>query len=90
MELGWEGCLSIPGLRAAGPRYKQLVLRGQDPAAATFEMEVSGFEARVIQHETDHLDGIMYPMRMQDFSLMGFNEELARFQPGLPSAGEDR
>jgi peptide deformylase len=83
MELGWEGCLSIPGLRAAVPRYKQLVLRGQDPAAATFEKEVSGFEARVIQHETDHLDGIMYPMRMQDFRYFGFNEETERFPMAL-------
>jgi peptide deformylase len=79
MELGWEGCLSIPGLRAAVPRHRKILLRGRDAQGVAFEKAVSGFEARVIQHETDHLDGIMYPMRMKDFRFFGFNEETERY-----------
>jgi peptide deformylase len=76
--LGWEGCLSIPGLRAAVPRAGRIRYRGVDCDGVPVERVVSGFHARVVQHENDHLDGILYPMRMQDFSLFGFNEELAR------------
>ena len=76
--LRWEGCLSIPGLRAAVPRAPRIRYRGVDCNGCTVEREVSGFHAGVVQHEYDHLDGILYPMRMQDFSLFGFNEELAR------------
>ena len=76
--LGWEGCLSIPGLRAGVPRAPRIRYRGVDCDGAVLECEVTGFHARVVQHENDHLDGILYPMRMQDFSLFGFNEELAR------------
>jgi peptide deformylase len=76
--LGWEGCLSIPGLRAGVPRAPRIRYRGVDCDGAVLECEVTGFHARVVQHEYDHLDGILYPMRMQDFSLFGFNEELAR------------
>jgi peptide deformylase len=74
--LYWEGCLSIPGLRAAVPRAPRIRYRGVDCDGAATEREVSGFHADVVQHEYDHLDGILYPMRMQDFSLFGFNEEL--------------
>jgi peptide deformylase len=76
--LRWEGCLSIPGLRAAVPRAPRIRYRGVDCDGNIVEREVSGFHAGVVQHEYDHLDGILYPMRMKDFSLFGFNEELAR------------
>ena len=76
--LGWEGCLSIPGMRAAVPRAGRVRYRGVDCDGAPVERVVSGFHARVVQHENDHLDGILYPMRMRDFTLFGFNEELAR------------
>jgi peptide deformylase len=76
--LGWEGCLSIPGLRAAVPRARRIRYRGVDCDGNRIEREVTGFHARVIQHEYDHLDGILYPMRVRDFSLFGFTEELAR------------
>lgn len=78
MVLRWEGCLSIPGLRAAVPRFARVRYRGVDPDGAPVGADASGFHAGVVQHENDHLDGILYPMRMTDFSLFGFNEELAR------------
>jgi peptide deformylase len=76
--LRWEGCLSIPGLRAAVPRAPRIRYRGVDCDGTVTQREVSGFHAGVVQHEFDHLDGILYPMRMKDFSLFGFTEELAR------------
>jgi peptide deformylase len=76
--LRWEGCLSIPGLRAAVPRSPRIRYRGVDCDGKAVERIVSGFHAGVVQHEYDHLDGILYPMRMTDFSLFGFTEELAR------------
>lgn len=84
MTLGWEGCLSIPGLRAAVPRYEHIHLAGFDAAGEPIDKEISGFHARVVQHETDHLDGILYPMRMADFRYFGFNEELGRYDYPLP------
>ena len=78
VRLRWEGCLSIPGLRAAVPRSWRIRYSGVDTNNQPVGGEVTGFHAGVVQHEYDHLDGIMYPMRMQDFSLFGFNEELAR------------
>ena len=88
--LRWEGCLSIPGLRAAVPRSPLIRYRGVDCDGAVSERIVSGFHAGVVQHEFDHLNGILYPMRMRDFSLFGFNEELmraaqARDQPTEPA-----
>ena len=77
-ELRWEGCMSIPGLRAAVPRAPRIRYRGVDCDGNVITREASGFHARVIQHEYDHLDGILYPMRMTDFSLFGFADELAR------------
>jgi len=77
-ELGWEGCLSIPDLRAAVPRATRVRYRGVDCDGAVVEGEASGFHARVVQHEYDHLDGILYPMRMTDFRYFGFSEELNR------------
>ena len=76
--LRWEGCLSIPGLRAAVPRHVRIRYAGVDGEARSVAREATGFHAGVVQHEYDHLDGILYPMRMTDFSLFGFNEELDR------------
>jgi peptide deformylase len=76
--LSWEGCLSIPGLRAAVPRAPRIRYSGVDCDGVAVEREVAGFHGCVVQHEYDHLDGILYPMRMRDFSLFGFTEELAR------------
>jgi peptide deformylase len=76
--LRWEGCLSIPGLRAAVPRAPRIRYRGVDCEGRRVSREVTGFHAGVVQHEHDHLDGILYPMRMTDFRLFGFTEELAR------------
>ena len=76
--LGWEGCLSIPGLRAAIPRARRIRYRGVDCDGNPVEYEASDFHARVVQHEYDHLDGILYTMRVTDFRLFGFNEELTR------------
>ena len=74
----WEGCLSIPGLRAAVPRAWRIRYSGVDTEGMPVGGEVSGFHAGVVQHEFDHLDGILYPMRMTDFSQFGFIEELTR------------
>ena len=75
-EEGWEGCLSVPGMRGLVPRFTRLKYAGFDEHGKRFEREVDGFHARVVQHEVDHLDGILYPMRMTDMSRFGFNEEL--------------
>jgi len=76
MEEGWEGCLSVPGMRGSVPRYTQLRYQGFDQYGHPMDRMVSGFHARVVQHECDHLDGILYPMRIRDFRLFGFNEAL--------------
>lgn len=78
MALAWEGCLSIPGMRGAVPRPRRIRYRGLGLDGSVIEAEAENFHARVVQHEVDHLDGVLYPMRMQDFRLFGFNEELAR------------
>jgi peptide deformylase len=75
-EEGWEGCLSVPGMRGMVPRFLELRYRGLDEFGRPIERLVSGFHARVVQHEVDHLDGILYPMRMTDLRRFGFNEEL--------------
>ncbi|WP_376093222.1 peptide deformylase [Roseomonas sp. CCTCC AB2023176] len=80
-EPGWEGCLSIPGLRGEVPRFKRIAWTAQDVEGRPIRGDAEGLAARVIQHETDHLDGILYPMRMPDLSRLGFNEELARHDP---------
>ncbi len=72
----WEGCLSVPGLRGMVPRYSRIRYRGFDLSGSPIERDVQGFHARVVQHECDHLDGILYPMRIRDFSRFGFLEEL--------------
>lgn len=87
-ELGWEGCLSIPDLRAAVPRYKRIRLAALDAAGEPFEQDISGFHARVVQHEFDHLNGILYPMRMSDFRYFGYTEETLRYPQDLPEYQE--
>jgi peptide deformylase len=87
-ELGWEGCLSVPGLRGAVPRWAHIRYRGVTPEGESVDRSVEGFHARVVQHECDHLDGILYPQRMTDLSLLVFNEESARFPIDLDAAGE--
>ena len=77
---GWEGCLSVPGLRGVVPRYRRIRYRGVDPDGAPVEREAEGFHARVVQHECDHLIGRLYPSRIRDFSQFGFTEILF---PGL-------
>jgi len=79
-EEGWEGCLSVPGLRGLVPRYRRIHYRGVDENGAQIDRTVEGFHARVVQHECDHLDGILYPMRMRDMSYFGFTEELFPWQ----------
>ena len=81
--LRWEGCLSIPGLRAAVPRYVRIRYAGVDCDGAPVEGEVDGLHANVVQHEYDHLDGILYPMRVTDFSTFGFTEEIGRYPQTL-------
>ncbi len=76
MEEGWEGCLSVPGMRGWVPRYTRLKYAGYDQHGKRFVREVSGFHARVVQHEVDHLDGMLYPMRIKDFTRFGFNDAL--------------
>ena len=76
MEEGWEGCLSVPGLRGVVPRYLRLRYRGFDENGEAIDRIADGFHARVVQHECDHLDGVLYPMRVRDFSRFGFIEAL--------------
>ena len=76
MEEDWEGCLSVPGMRGLVPRYAHLRYQGRDEYGALIDRTVSGFHARVVQHEYDHLDGILYPMRIRDLKDFGFNEAL--------------
>jgi len=76
MEDGWEGCLSVPGMRGLVPRYARLHYAGFDQYGKPIDRMVNGFHARVVQHECDHLDGILYPMRIQDMSQFGFTEVL--------------
>ena len=73
----WEGCLSIPGMRGLVPRYTKIRYKGIDQFGEKIDREVDGFHAIVVQHECDHLDGILYPMRMPDLSYLGFEEELS-------------
>jgi peptide deformylase len=84
-EDGWEGCLSVPGMRGVVPRYKFIRYHGFDEKGRTIDRTVEGFHARVVQHECDHLIGKLYPMRVRDFAKFGFTEVLF---PGI-EVGED-
>jgi len=74
---GWEACLSVPGLRGLVPRHRRIRYRGFDAGGRSFEREAQDFHARVVQHECDHLDGILYPQRMRDLATLGFDDELS-------------
>jgi peptide deformylase len=76
LEDDWEGCLSVPGMRGKVPRFIQLAYRGFDVDGHPVERTAQGFHARVVQHECDHLDGVLYPMRVRDFSQFGFTDVL--------------
>ncbi|MCC7549328.1 MAG: peptide deformylase [Burkholderiales bacterium] len=84
VEEGWEGCLSVPGMRGLVPRYADLRYEGFDQYGNRIERSVAGFHARVVQHECDHLDGILYPMRIRDLRAFGFHDVLF---PDQPDAG---
>ena len=75
-EDGWEGCLSVPGFRGVVPRFTRLRYEGFDPAGRPIRRDVDGFHARVVQHECDHLDGILYPQRIRDMRQFGFTDVL--------------
>ncbi|MFM2056696.1 MAG: hypothetical protein RLY71_1081 [Pseudomonadota bacterium] len=85
-EDGWEGCLSVPGLRGVVPRWRHIRYSGVDPQGCPIEREADGFHARVVQHECDHLIGKLYPMRVRDFSRFGYTEVLF---PGLDPSADD-
>lgn len=85
-EEGWEGCLSVPGLRGVVPRFARIRYSGFDPEGQPIEREAEGFHARVVQHECDHLIGKLYPMRVRDFTKFGFTEVLF---PGLDATQDD-
>jgi peptide deformylase len=85
-EDGWEGCLSVPGLRGAVPRYRHIRYSGFDPQGKPLERTAEGFHARVVQHECDHLIGRLYPSRIKDFSQFGYTEILF---PDLDPAADD-
>jgi peptide deformylase len=81
MEEGWEGCLSVPGMRGLVPRYQKLRYSGFDERGQPIDRSVDGFYARVVQHECDHLDGVLYPMRIRDLRNFGFHDVLFPDQP---------
>lgn len=83
-EEGWEGCLSVPGLRGLVPRFRHLRYRGFDAGGAPIDRTVEGFHARVVQHEVDHLDGILYPQRIRDLRNFGFEDALAGQMFAMP------
>jgi peptide deformylase len=76
LALGWEGCLSVPGLTGLVPRFTRIRYTGQSPGGRSIDRIAEGFHARVVQHECDHLDGVLYPMRMRDLSQLGFLDEM--------------
>lgn len=85
-EEGWEGCLSVPGLRGVVPRFSRIRYTGLDPYGDPIDRTVEGFHARVVQHECDHLIGKLYPMRVRDFTKFGFTQVLF---PGLDDNADD-
>ena len=85
MDVDWEGCLSVPGLRGRVPRYRKLRYRGYDAHGLPIDRTVEGFHARVVQHEVDHLDGILYPMRMRDLRDLVYTDVLFPDGVGAPA-----
>ena len=85
-ELGWEGCMSVPGLRGMVPRWSRIRYTGFDPFGEPIEREADGFHARVVQHECDHLIGKLYPMLVRDFTKFGYTQVLF---PGLDETADD-
>ena len=83
-EEGWEGCLSVPGLRGLVPRHRRLRYQGFDASGGTIDRSVEGFHARVVQHEVDHLDGILFPQRVRDLRNFGFEDVLAGQMTPMP------
>jgi peptide deformylase len=81
---GWEGCLSVPGLRGLVPRHRRVRYRGYDQYGAPLDRTVEGFHARVVQHEVDHLDGILFPQRVRDLRDLGFEDALAGRMTPMP------
>lgn len=86
MEEGWEGCLSVPGMRGVVPRWAAIHYEGYDQSGNVVSRDADGFHARVVQHECDHLEGVLYPMRIEDFSRFGFTEVLF---PDLSGTDDD-
>ena len=86
LEEDWEGCLSVPGLRGVVPRWRRIRYQGLAPDGGRVDREAEGFHARVVQHECDHLAGVLYPMRVRDFQRFGFTEVLF---PGLDATEDD-
>ncbi len=86
LEDGWEGCLSVPGLRGLVPRYRRLIYSGFDQRGAPFARNVESFHARVVQHECDHLDGILYPMRIRNMRMFGYEDTLFATSSDAPAA----
>jgi len=83
-EEGWEGCLSVPGLRGLVPRYRHLRYQGFDQHGQALDRTVEGFHARVVQHEVDHLDGVLFPQRIRDLASFGFEDALVGQMTPLP------
>ena len=90
MATGVEGCLSLPDMIGMVPRYRHIRYKAQAPDGSDFEREVSGFHARVVQHECDHLDGILYPMRMEDLTTLGYADEMGRDELPLSERMRER
>ncbi|MHA1565958.1 MAG: peptide deformylase [Alphaproteobacteria bacterium] len=88
-ESGWEACLSLPGLVGYVPRWTHIHCRYQTPAGEWVEREAKGFFARVLQHECDHLDGVLYPMRMEDMARFGFVEEMRQARRDTEDTQDD-
>jgi peptide deformylase len=86
LEDGWEGCLSVPGLRGVVARHARLRYQVHDEKGSIIDRTVDGFHARVVQHESDHLDGVLYPMRIRDFTRFGFTDVLF---PGIDASADD-
>jgi peptide deformylase len=87
-ELGWEGCLSVPGLRGLVPRYTHIRYQGLDINGNRIDVEAKGFHARVVQHECDHLDGILYPERMTDLRFLVYESEMSAYMESLREAAD--